>query len=68
MNPIENLWELLKEEIYLVPITTKIALIECLIHVWFHLEKIKNHDKDVIESMPRRVEALIKAKGGQTKY
>ena len=40
MNPIENLWELLKEEIHSVPITTKTALIERLIHVWFHPEKI----------------------------
>ena len=68
MNPIENLWDLLKEEIHSVPITTKTALIERLIHVWFHSEKIKDHCTNMIKSMPHRVKALLKAKGGQTKY
>ena len=48
--------------------TTKAALIERLIHVWFHSEKIKNHGRNMIKSMPRRVEAVIKAKVGHTKY
>ena len=68
MNPIENLWELLKDEIHEVPITNKVDLIERLIKVWFHSETIANQCENMISSMPRRIEALIKARGGQTKY
>lgn len=68
MNPIETLWDLLKDEIHLVPITTKTALIQRLIEVWFHSEKIKQYCADLIKSMPRRVRALKVAKGGATKY
>ncbi|XP_065684059.1 transposable element Tcb1 transposase isoform X1 [Hydra vulgaris] len=68
MNPIENLWDILKNEIHQIPITTKSQLIERLIHVWFHSTKIKFLCKSLIESMPHRVKALILAKGGQTKY
>jgi hypothetical protein len=68
MNPIENLWEVLKNEIHSEPITTKIELIERLIHVWFHSTKIRTLCRDLIESMPRRIDALKAAKGGQTKY
>ena len=41
MNPIENLWEVLKSDIHSQPITTKNELIEPVIKVWFHDEK--NH-------------------------
>ena len=67
MNPIENLWYFLKEEIHSVPITNKNVLIEKLIHVWFHSPKIKEECINLIKSMLRRGKALIKAKGGQTK-
>ena len=68
MNPIENLWEQLKNEIHEIPITTRTELITRLIHVWFHSDKISNMCKSLIQSMPRRVKALIEAKGGSTKY
>ena len=68
MNPIENVWELLKREMSKNPITTKTELIERLIHVWYHHPSIQDVVKSCIESMPRRIEAVIKAKGGLTKY
>ena len=68
MNPIENVWEVLKNEIHSQPITTKNELIEQLIKVWFHSKQITNLCKKLIESMPNRIKALKDAKGGQTKY
>lgn len=62
MNPIESLWCTLKNEIHEVPITTKERLIERLIHVWFHSDKIKQLCKTLITKMPQRVEALKAAK------
>ena len=43
MNPIESLWDVSKDEIHEVPITNKTQLIERLIRVWFHSEKIRPH-------------------------
>ena len=68
MNPIESMWSQLKDEIHNVPITTKVQLIERLIQVWFHSPKIRKMCQDLIKGMPKRVEALKNAKGGQTKY
>ena len=68
MNPIESMWNQLKDEIHNVLITTKVQLIERLIQVWFHSPKIKKMCQDLIKGMPKRVEALKNAKGGQTKY
>ena len=68
MNPIENVWEVLKNEIHSQPITTKNELIDQLIKVWFHSKQITNLCKKLIESMPNRIKALKDAKGGQTKY
>ena len=39
MKPIESLLSILKDGSDREPMTTKQALIECLIQVWFHSEK-----------------------------
>ncbi|XP_065644566.1 uncharacterized protein LOC136075411 [Hydra vulgaris] len=49
-------------------ITNKRDLIEKLINVWHHSEEIKKNCQNLIKSMTRRVEAVIAAKGGHTKY
>ena len=68
MNPIENLWESLKNEIHSEPISTKRELIQKLINVWFHSEKNSRFCKNFIECMPERIKALKSSKGRQTKY
>ena len=69
LNPIENLWELTKHRINSeCLITTKNQLIERLIAVWHRDDDLKRLAKNCIESMPRRIAAVIKAKGGPTKY
>lgn len=68
MNPIENVWELLKRKMNTEMITNRDDLIEKLIALWFHDEDLQQMSFNCIRSMPRRVKALIKAKGGRTKY
>jgi transposase len=76
MNPIEHLWAVLKKELYRRfpetstlpggPATVKRALEERLAVVWNDIgaEVMDN----LVESMPRRVAALIEAQGWYTKY
>lgn len=68
MNPIENVWELMKREVHKSTITTKQELIEKLIDVWHRNVHLQTVVKNCIESMPRRIASLIAAKGGHTKY
>lgn len=68
MNPIENVWELLKRAVAKSAITTKRELIEKIIFEWNHNPHIKDTVQSCIESMPRRIKALIAVKGGHTKY
>ena len=68
MNPIESLWDVLRDKFHKVFITNKTQLIERLIRVWFHSQKIKALFVLLINGMPRRVAGLKQAKVGQTKY
>lgn len=68
MNPIENVWECFKRELAKERITTKLELIERIVYHWNHNEKLKTIALNCIDSMPRRVAALVAAKGGLTKY
>jgi transposase len=75
LNPIENLWKLLKErickrypELALMPVTGEAiaALIEAAQEVWNHLEP--EVLENLINSMPKRLAALHQAQGYYTKY
>lgn len=68
LNPIENLWELMKRQIFQENITNIRSLTERLIAVWHRSEKIKENCRKCIESMPKRIRAVIDARGGTTKY
>ncbi|GFV38956.1 putative transposase like protein [Trichonephila clavipes] len=68
MNPIENIWELMKREVAKDMITNKTQLLERIIHVCNHHPQIQQTVQSSIDSMPRRIEALIAAKGGSPKY
>lgn len=67
INPIENLWRLIGKELNKVQITSKKNLTTHVIRIWHHeisLQTIQN----LIESMPRRVAAVLASGGGTTKY
>lgn len=68
MNPIENLWAIVKKRMKNHKVTTRQGLIELLIQVWHHDEEIKNNCKNLVQSMPNRIKMLIKNKGMHTKY
>ena len=68
LNPIEHLWHHIKLQLckYEVPATGVWQIWERVAEVWNAIEP--EVCQKLIESMPRRVEAVIKAKGGNTKY
>ena len=68
MNPEENVYELVKREMAKDMITAKEQLIGKLIEVWSHNSRLQETVQECINSMPRRIKALIDAKGGTTKY
>lgn len=69
LNPIENLWAIVKQRIRnnYIP-TNRPALISSFLKVWNHDEELREMCKTLIDSMPKRINAVIVAKGGHTKY
>lgn len=68
MNPIEHLWEHLKRKLhkYNDPPKGVWELWDRVVEEW---NKIPPEVcQKLVESMPRRLEAVVKAKGGHTKY
>ena len=66
LNPIENLWSILDQRLKTRKVNTEAELLECLIEGWNALEP--ELLTRLIDSMPRRIEAVLKAKGYATKY
>jgi transposase len=69
LNPIENMWALLKRRLTEYETATKSMneLYERVTEAWYDQMKPEECQK-VIESMPRRIRACIRAKGKWTKY
>ena len=75
LNPIEHVWNLLKRRLfklfpYLFDLKQNLADIEefkeCLQKAWATITQ--EEIRDLIDSMPRRLAAVIEAKGWYTKY
>jgi transposase len=69
LNPIEHMWALVKRRLneYDTPPSGINELYDRVCEIWY--KKITlNEVYNVIDSMPRRLEAVIKAKGYWTKY
>ena len=66
LNPIENLWSILDQNLKDRQTNTKEELFKALEEGWSELPK--DCLKNLVESMPRRIEACIKNKGFATKY
>ena len=64
LNPIENLWSIVKNRLRKMDCTTKIKLI----YVWFHDEEIKKICKTLVLSMKKRVKSVLENKGGHINY
>jgi hypothetical protein len=68
LNPIENLWKHLKDKIAesYEKASSLDHLFELLQQVWADVDV--NYMQNLVDSMPRRCAAVIKAKGWPTKY
>ena len=67
LNPIENLWTLIKNKVSEKQPTSGAELVKVIKEVWVK-EISKEFCQSLIDSMPRRIEAVIKNKGRHTKY
>ena len=67
LNPIENLWAILKEKVRKRASPDKITLIENIIDIWNN-EISKDLLQNLTNSMKSRIELVIKNKGGAIDY
>lgn len=66
LNPIEHLWSILKRRVAEQRPTNLASLKEVISDEWWKIdEKVT---RPLVESMPRRISAVIAAKGGHTRY
>ena len=69
MNPIENLWDLLKQEVGKLPTATSREQLKTrIMQAWANLGERTEILQSLCDSMPRRIQRLLEAKGGTTKY
>lgn len=66
LNPIEHLWAVLDREIGPRKLSKKDDLKLEITNAWERINK--DVSKKLVESMPKRLQAVITAKGGPTKY
>ena len=64
MNPIENIWAILKKRVQNTSISTKGDLWSKVKKVWENNSQLLTTVINSIESMPNRIRALIPARGG----
>ena len=68
LNPIEGIWKILKDKVNRTAATNRRELTERILQTWHHDRSIADLAAAYIRDMPKRVAAVIKAKGGATKY
>jgi len=66
LNPIEHLWDKIERKLRKYQISSLDGLGKSLRDIWDNLNSA--HTRNLVESMPRRLASVIKAKGGSTKY
>ena len=67
LNSIENLWTKMKNKVLEKQPLSGAELVKAMKEVWVK-EISKKYCQSLIESMPRRIKAVIKNRGGHTKY
>lgn len=66
LNPIENLWSVLDGNEPPDRRSNRATFLNVLKEAWTNIDK--DVLKSLVESMPRRLQAVIQAKGAHTKY
>ena len=67
LNPIENLWTLMKQKVAELHPTSEATLQEAIKKVWT-TEISPEYCLRLADSMPRRIQAVLASKGRYTKY
>lgn len=66
LNPIEHIWDVLEKKVRKYNTTSRETLKTALIRAW--AEITPDITENLVNSMPRRLQAVIDAQGGPTKY
>jgi hypothetical protein len=67
LNPIEHCWAILKKKVMLLKPTSRVDLVSKIQTVW-NQNITSVYCRSLIDSMPFRISAVLKAKGGNTRY
>ncbi len=67
-DPIEHLWDVVEQEIRImdVQLTNLQQLCDAIMSIWTKISE--EGFQHLVESMPRIIKAVLKAKGGSTRY
>jgi transposase len=63
MNPMENLWSVVKKRLSKLDCATEERVVTSVIKMWFHECGVKNICSKLAESMPKLVQEVILEKG-----
>ncbi|GBP03423.1 Transposable element Tcb1 transposase [Eumeta japonica] len=66
LNPIEHIWDVLDKKVRKYDISSRETLKTALIRAWSEITP--DITENLVNSMPRRLQAVIDAQGGPTKY
>nr|CCA23330.1 transposase putative [Albugo laibachii Nc14] len=66
LNPIENLWAVMKRELHKNRASSIDDLEQKLGQIWYSIDKALVHN--IVMSIPGRLESVVKQNGGQIKY
>jgi transposase len=67
LNPIENMWSLVKKKVHCQSFTQKEELCQAVQQAWHHLD-MQRIGQSLAESMCDRIVACIATRGGYTRY
>lgn len=68
LSPIENLWAIIKQRLNDEGSFSRADMTEKIMSHWNNSELMNKYIKSLLESMPRRIKAVIENKGGAIKY
>ncbi len=68
LNPIEHLWDVVEREIRIMDVqpTNLQQLRDAIMSIWTKISE--ESFQHIVESMPRRIKAVLKEKGGPSRY
>ncbi|GBM19806.1 Transposable element Tcb2 transposase [Araneus ventricosus] len=68
LNPMEHIWDVMEWQLraQTPPCLNILTLHDCCLDIWYNLSPVMY--QKLVASMPRRVAAVLKAKGGATRY